>query len=210
MPADSIEDWSKPSPGGRCVCGDCGSTLIAKCGSINVWHWAHESGSDCDPWHEHETDWHLRLKEICLERWQGAETEKTIHKNGSYHRADIFLWHPVPDLSLVIELQHSSISPTEIQEREAFYGRMVWIFDVCDIAGERFFLENRETHYVFQWNHAKKSLLACSCPVILHYQNSAAQDRFFVVKKRYKNFKYGWGYLYETIQDALEETSGVL
>jgi competence CoiA-like predicted nuclease len=27
--------------------------MIAKCGRIYIWHWAHD-GSDCDPWHEPE------------------------------------------------------------------------------------------------------------------------------------------------------------
>jgi hypothetical protein len=39
-------------------------------------------------------------------------------------RADI-----VTASGVVVELQHSPISAETIAEREAFYGRMVWVFD---------------------------------------------------------------------------------
>lgn len=40
-----------PSPGAVAVCPNCRQNVIAKCGNVNVWHWAHKS-ADCDPWHD--------------------------------------------------------------------------------------------------------------------------------------------------------------
>ena len=41
------------------------------------------------------------------------------------HRADIRR----PYDGLILELQHSSIAPADIEQREAFYGNMWWLFD---------------------------------------------------------------------------------
>jgi hypothetical protein len=71
---------------------------------------------DCDPWYEHETEWHRAWKAL-------VPPERTEVQMGD-HRADI-----VAAKGWVCELQHSSLQPQEIEEREAFYGRMVWVLD---------------------------------------------------------------------------------
>lgn len=129
------------------VCPSCGEMLIPKCGNINIWHWAHKSGNDCDPWSEPETEWHRSWKaqfpiECC---------EQTIEIGASRHRGDIV----IPG-KRIIELQHSFISAEEITEREKFYGKeLVWIFDVSDCF-ERFEpLSYRGSKY-YRWKHARK------------------------------------------------------
>ncbi|MBN8609165.1 MAG: hypothetical protein J0L92_01170 [Deltaproteobacteria bacterium] len=108
------------TPGGRAACPGCAEPVVAKCGELVTWHWAHASGrTDCDPWWEPETPWHREWK-------SHAPLERQEVVRGS-HRADVVL----PD-GYVIELQHSPISPEEIREREAFYGRMAWLFDARD------------------------------------------------------------------------------
>jgi len=104
-------------PNQRAQCPLCRKPVLSKCGEIVDWHWAHLAGGDCDPWAEAETPWHRWWKERAPASWR----EVTVGE----HRADIRR----PDDHVVIELQHSPISPEEIREREAYYGHMVWLID---------------------------------------------------------------------------------
>ena len=42
--------------GAKGVCQICDSELIAKCGEVNINHWAHKGNHNCDPWLENETN----------------------------------------------------------------------------------------------------------------------------------------------------------
>ncbi len=111
----------KAYPNGRAVCPNCKSTVIAKCGDLNKWHWAHESVFDCDTWtYEPITSWHLK--------WQGyfreEQREVYIKRGSDYHVGDI-----VTDTGLVIEIQNSAISVNEIFLRETFYNKMIWVIN---------------------------------------------------------------------------------
>lgn len=111
--------------GQRAICTHCDDEVIAKCGQIVRPHWSHKADRDCDPWGEPEGEWHRGWKELvridqCEVTMKRTEGGVVLH-----HRADI-----VGDRGVVIELQHSSISSETIQAREAFYGRMVWVFDM--------------------------------------------------------------------------------
>ena len=101
-------------------CSMCGEKLLAKCGKIVTHHWSHRS-EDCDTWRESETEWHRYWKSLVPPKF----SEVTIEKNGQRHRADI-----VTKNNVVIELQHSPLSIDEIAEREFFYVKMIWLFDV--------------------------------------------------------------------------------
>ena len=90
--------------------------MVPKCGSLKEWHWAHKAGSDCDPWSEPIGPWHLS--------WQTALRPEHVEVPRQPHRADM-----MGNGGVVVELQHSSISPEEIQQRESFYGDMVRLFD---------------------------------------------------------------------------------
>lgn len=103
------------------TCPGCGAPMLAKCGDIKVWHWAHRWQRKCDPWWENETEWHRAWKnafpEECQEFVQTAE-------DGERHIADVKTGQ-----SWVIEFQHSAIKLDERQSREGFYGNMVWVVD---------------------------------------------------------------------------------
>lgn len=106
------------SRGSRGTCPGCGEEVIAKCGSIKVWHWAHLN-KDCDPWSEPESVWHLSWKQRApLDR-----QEVVIKRNDVTHRADV-----VAKNGAVLELQASPISAEDILERERFYCHMAWLF----------------------------------------------------------------------------------
>jgi Competence protein CoiA-like family len=115
----------------RCPNPNClDPELIGKFGTIVKPHWAHKSGVDCDDWGEPEGPWHLAWKDLVKPKF----CEVTIRglRDGSecFHRADV-----QNDRGTVIELQHSPISPETIAQRETFYGRMVWVFDVSYLVG---------------------------------------------------------------------------
>jgi hypothetical protein len=140
-----------PFKGGKGWCPTCGSPVLAKCGSIKVHHWAHERREDCDAWSEPIGPWHLS--------WQALVLPEFREVTRGPHRADV-----VGNGGLVVELQHSNISTEDIQERERFYGEMVWLFD----ATNRFSLVE-SGHRVFFSFGKTKHLESCTKPVFLDF-----------------------------------------
>ena len=117
------------SPKARGTCPCCKGVVIAKCGQLVSWHWAH-TVKDCDSWSEPESDWHIGWKSLFPKHCQ----EVTIGD----HRAD------VQTNRGVIEFQKSYLSVEEIQAREKHYGNMVWVID-----GEAFQLITfTDWHYI--------------------------------------------------------------
>lgn len=111
---------ARPKLRGRCP--SCDSEMVAKCGRVKVWHWAHKRNPPCDPWWENETEWHRKWKDHFPADWQEFVAEDLA--TGEKHIADV-----KTPFGLVIEFQHSAIDPAEIRAREAFYGEMIWIVD---------------------------------------------------------------------------------
>ena len=103
------------------TCPGCAQAMIAKCGDQRIHHWAHKGMRVCDPWWEPETPWHRAWKREFDDAWQ----EVILHDElAEKHIADVRTDH-----GLVLEFQHSHISPLERQSREAFYRNMAWIVD---------------------------------------------------------------------------------
>ena len=115
---------SEPWPKIRGSCPRCGAEAVSKCGSQVVWHWAHKSRAHCDPWWEQETEWHRQWKDRFPADWQ--EIILLDNSTGERHIADIRTAS-----GLIIEFQRSSIDPTEVLAREAFYQKMLWVVDGC-------------------------------------------------------------------------------
>jgi competence protein CoiA len=90
--------------------------MVAKCGEVKIWHWAHQGRRFCDPWWENETEWHRKWKAEFPDAWQ-----EIIHRadDGTKHVADIKTEH-----GWASEFQHSSIRPEERRSRDAFYERV--------------------------------------------------------------------------------------
>lgn len=174
--AESNGQRIEAKPKARAVCPGCGQEVIAKCGEIVAWHWAHKV-NDCDAWAEGETEWHLAWKR----RFRNVEV--TIRRDGEWHRADA-----VTNGGWVVEFQHSAISTGDIAIREKFYKNMIWIFDATeaskpvdrqapwggDVWQERrltLYAENHprsdENYVTFRWKHPRKSIAASSKLVYL-------------------------------------------
>ena len=108
--------------GQRAFCPVCGSEVVARCGRVNAWHWAHLSTTECDSWHESETEWHRQWKAEFPEA-----NQEIVHfdsTTGEKHIADVKL-----DSGLVLEFQHSPISTEELASRCNFYKNILWIVD---------------------------------------------------------------------------------
>lgn len=108
-------------PGLSGTCPSCARPVVAKCGEIKVWHWAHQGGRACDPWWENETEWHRAWKSEFPTGWQ-----EVVHKaeNGEKHIADVRT-----DQGWVIEFQYSFLQPEERRSRNAFYQHLAWVVD---------------------------------------------------------------------------------
>jgi competence protein CoiA len=108
-------------PGLSGECQGCGSPVVAKCGEVRIWHWAHLTRRTCDVWWENETEWHRAWKALFPDSWQ-----EIVHpaEDGMKHIADVKTDH-----GWVIEFQHSHIKPEERRSRDAFYKKLVWVVD---------------------------------------------------------------------------------
>lgn len=125
-----------PSPKAVGTCPVCGDPVLAKCGTMRVHHWAHRGTLACDAWWERELEWHRDWKNQFPIAWQESIR---FADDGEKHVADIRT-----EAGLVIEFQHSAISPSERTAREAFYGNMVWVVDGTRLIRDRpRFLENK-------------------------------------------------------------------
>ena len=162
------------NPGERSICPICDSPVIAKCGKILVWHWAHENLEDCDSFSEGETLWHLNMKNLYPKDWQ----EVVIIKNDKKHRADVLK----PD-GTVIEFQHSPITTEEVVKRNEFYGNVIWCFDRND---KQQSFTKKQGFYTVKINR---------CPEVFKMLGDffiQFKSYFFHVKKLYSNGR-GWG-----------------
>lgn len=161
------EDAALASPCATGWCRQCGGPMVPHCGEIRIAHWAHKSMVECDSWSQGETEWHLWWKSRAPREW----CEVTIEKRGVKHRADI-----LRPSKQVIELQHSSIAPAMIREREKFYSNMVWIFDARAYAKNLTLwhsgpISTAEDHPIsrvtFRWKWPRFRIVAAEQPLVL-------------------------------------------
>jgi len=183
-------------PCGRGMCPFCKKTMIAKCGLIVIWHWAHRADESCLAEYEGETPWHLFYKSLV----RPDRAEVIVEYNDKKRIMDILGNDNTP-----MEFQHSSITAEEIQKREKFYGmyssKMVWIFDIReDYDSDRFIINQQNRNYrTFRWKYARRTVAQCKFPVFLQIH-----DRGFIeLRKMYIDWETGccggWGY-YRTLE----------
>lgn len=176
----------KALPKQKALCPICNEEVISKCGSIKIWHWSHKSNKDCDNWWEPETEWHINWKNEFPKECQ----EIIIGK----HRADIKTNYTI------IELQNSSISTKEIQEREEFYKNMIWLLNGKNLA-KGLDLRKKKEVFTFRWKNPPKSWWIANKPIYIHLKKQLCgecliDNKIFLIKKIYNNIPCGgWGYL---------------
>ncbi len=169
--ADRENVRSVPAPGLRGSCPVCARTVIAKCGTQRVHHWAHIGQRVCDQWWEPETQWHRTWKLRFPEAWH----ECILHDpKGEKHIADV----RTPD-GVVIEFQHSHLRAEERDAREVFYRDMIWVVDGARLRRDlpRFIEGARDLKSVgkgvfvhrFPNELFPKSWLGCAAPVFFDF-----------------------------------------
>lgn len=157
-------DLEHLKPGARARCYDCPSILIAKCGEINKWHWAHPGDAICS--HDGEGAWHRAWKQWCAN--QGAAVESVSHP----HRADV-KW---PD-GRIWELQRTYTDGATIRKREDHYGeQLTWVYRWLPGRWNR--LWNIGDGW-FRWAKPAPSMALHRRPVIWHHL-----DRLYEVTTR--------------------------
>lgn len=162
------------------VCPLCKSKVIAKCGTIKIWHFAHKSDSECDSWSEGETKWHIDWKNNFPK-----DCQEVIIKP---HIADV-----LNKDNIIIELQNSPISPIEITERENFYDNMIWLFN-GESLGKGLKLRIKKGIITFRWKHPHKSLWNVTKPMFFDMSSLYGDVEIFQIKKVYENIPCGgWG-----------------
>ena len=169
-------------PNSMGYCPLCSEQLIAKCGSLKIWHWSHKNKNDCDSWSEGETDWH--------KDWKDSTLPEFCEVKIGNHRADI-----KNNKGLVIELQHSPIDVETIKERERHYGKMIWLFDAQDFRLE---FKKKSNYFTFRWKYPHRSIIFCSQPIFFDlgfksFDEENYETKILEVKKLY-NSKYVGGY----------------
>lgn len=105
-------------------CPNCGKTVRSYCGNQTVHHWKHIQLKECDDWYERETAWHRNWKNHFDIKYQ--EVIRFDQETNEKHVADIYN----SEKDVVLEFQHSSLTTYEIQARELFYDRMIWVIDL--------------------------------------------------------------------------------
>lgn len=108
----------------RGVCIYCGKETIAHCGEFKINHWQHKTLKECDNWYEPETEWHRAWKNNFPVSFQ--EIVMFDNQTNEKHIADIYN----SEKDVVIEIQHSPISNKEVQSRESFYKKLIWVIDL--------------------------------------------------------------------------------
>jgi len=96
--------------------------VIARCGEVRIWHWAHRARSDCDNRWETEGPWHRAWKNLFPDDWQEVGHHD---ENGKRFTADV-----KTDAGWVLEFQHSYLKPEVRRARDSYYSpKLVWIVD---------------------------------------------------------------------------------
>ena len=151
----SLASGDDLAPGARARCVDCLGILVAKCGEINRWHWAHEAANSQCVGSDGESAWHFAWK-AWAEQY-GADTEVT----DGQHRADI-IWAD----GHVYELQSDYLEPAKIRNREHHWGEhLTWIYRITP---GRFGRLSNIGEGWFRWNRPAVSMTRHQRPIIWH------------------------------------------
>ena len=148
-------------------CPSCGATMVAKCGDVRVWHWAHLGKRHCDFWWEPETEWHRDWKNQFPREWQEITHQA---KDGEKHIADVKTDH-----GWVIEFPHSYIRPEELRSRDTFYPKLVWVVDGLRRKRDRVqFLNASKEGVPVGANSAVRRVVSDECTILREWAGSHA------------------------------------
>lgn len=143
--------------GVKYFCPMCRRGVTFRNCTLKMKHFAHTPDDPCiDSWHHDMSEWHYTMQEYFDEQYR----EVVVEKDGIVHRADVLM------NGVVIEFQHSPLSPEEFKARNDFYTscgyRVVWVIDVHSSYVKGDFYSCGTTIYEgvdgYRWLHHKKWL----------------------------------------------------
>lgn len=127
--------------------------MVAKCGRLVVWHWAHVQNEGCDAY-ALEGEWHLAWKDRLASA--GARIEVLQRKGDECHIADVVL-----PSGQVLELAGTYHPANVIAARETFYGkRMNWLYRAEDFIERVEFHAPEPDRQLFRFKQAPRSMVA--------------------------------------------------
>lgn len=103
------------------VCPLCLSEVVARCGEINVHHWAHKKGAHCDVWCEPDSEWRHKW----LDSFSGCRIEQKLEIGKEKHFIDV-----QTEFGTNILLRRGRIKEAELAKMEDFFPSLVWIVDL--------------------------------------------------------------------------------
>ena len=198
---------NKPTPKAVSKCPACKLPIKAKCGKIKVWHWAHDSLEGCDANWNPISQWHLD--------WQALVPEEYTEIIIGHHIADIKL-----PTGKVIEIQNSNLPVEVVEEREAFYGNMIWIFNGEDFIDnfnteEKYDDDGNVIYTSFRFKRARQYIVRCTKPVyidfgLLVFQVKKLQSKQYWSNDYGKHYTVysGWGHQREKDARLFRELFG--
>src|SRR5215470_11905068 len=105
-------------------CPECNQLVIIRKGPKIIHHFAHRSAASC-AYGRGETQAHLRAKLMLRDAFRSrgfqADVEQVVLSSESDRRADVLIWKPNTDRRVAIEVQHSYLSPSDIERRTKAY-----------------------------------------------------------------------------------------
>ena len=175
--------------GNKYYCPCCGGEVIPNQGKIKAWYFSHISTKDCDTWYQPMTVWHKEWQEMFDPKFR----EIPMEYDGEKHRADIKIDH------MVVEFQHSYISPEDFKKRNDFYSRdgvLVWLLDMKEKNIDRF-LKNRPVERkpkIFLFMESEDNLIYevnpySSCNIGKEYTKEEFIDRLREIYRDTKTLK---------------------
>jgi len=173
------------TPKDRAKCPLCEGKLISKCGSIKIWHWAHKSNKDCDPWYEPESEWHLKWKN----EFPPEQQEVIIKKCKYFEDGCSFPKKHIADVKTnktILELQNTFISTDDICDRENFYEKMIWLLNGETLC-KGLDLRIKKDIITFRWKNPPKSWWCAEKPIYIDL--SGIVDKFKIINNKYKKGK---------------------
>lgn len=181
---DGEREEAQPNASGKCTV--CGHPMVAKCGEVKVWHWAHKSAPPCDSWWEGETEWHRDWKGNFPARWQEIAQ---LDRSGERHIADVKTAH-----GWAIEFQHSFLNPEERRSRDTFYQKLVWVVDGTRRKRDKLqFMSAWELGSMVGHNEQIRRVSSYSCAILKEWAESNKPVFFDFGNAETLWWRFAWG-----------------
>lgn len=143
-------DAANAEKGQDYFCPICNCKLELRKGAIRCHHFGHWKNQSCtEKWPPEMSEWHYNWQHLfpkeCI--------EVVLQNRQEEHRADVLIDN------VVVEFQHSSMSPEIFQERNRFYTTtghpIVWLFDLIEEVNKEKIIYSQPLIGGYEWKWSK-------------------------------------------------------